>query len=516
LKPAGSFKWLLIRGSLYSQLAEISGGLAWFFLTPLILHRLGPTQFAIWALSTSILTYGGLLDLGISGALVKYVAEFTATGDWRQAETFLATGLRLYFMLGLAGAAICCLSAPAFPDLFNVPPTNAGEATACVVLIGLTIGVLLPSSAAAAALRGVHRYDVVGLIQASTILLQTLAAVAVLLLGAGLIGLVAINLPVTILAGVLSALALRRFAPELRLGWTGARRQNARKILGFSSSLVVTQAAAQLEWKTDELVISSALPIGALAPYAVAQKLAAAVLVIGAQLVKMLLPLASALSVTNERLRLRAVYLTSSRIALGSSLAAGSSLVLLGRPLLAVWAGPEYAASSNLLAALVVAAIITVSQWPGVLILQGMARHRPLAVMAISSGVANLVLSLVLVRTSGTLGVAIATLMPTALVSLGWMLPHTLRTLAVPGREWLVRVAVPGTLPAVAAIGVLLAVRGMVHSPVSILGAGLLAGATFCVAYMANPLAGDERQTACEAFHWLAGRVSWDPRVRLS
>ena len=73
---------LIRRRVLWNTVANYVGKgitlLTWFFLTPYILTHLGPSMYGLWVLVGSIAAYGSLLDLGLAGALIKYVAEYRA------------------------------------------------------------------------------------------------------------------------------------------------------------------------------------------------------------------------------------------------------------------------------------------------------------------------------------------------------------------------------------------------------------------------------------------------------
>jgi O-antigen/teichoic acid export membrane protein len=54
-----------------------------FVLTPLILRRMGTDQYGIWVFLSifSANGYFSLLDMGMQGSAVKYVAEYHARGE---------------------------------------------------------------------------------------------------------------------------------------------------------------------------------------------------------------------------------------------------------------------------------------------------------------------------------------------------------------------------------------------------------------------------------------------------
>ena len=63
----------------------------WFFLTPFILRQLGPSGYGLWIVVGSAVAYGTLLNIGISGAVIKYIAEHRARGENDQVQSLVAT-----------------------------------------------------------------------------------------------------------------------------------------------------------------------------------------------------------------------------------------------------------------------------------------------------------------------------------------------------------------------------------------------------------------------------------------
>ena len=68
----------LLLNVLTNYVAKIATLATGFVMTPFMLHRLGADQFGLWVLVASVVAYGGLLDFGLSSAVVKYVARYRA------------------------------------------------------------------------------------------------------------------------------------------------------------------------------------------------------------------------------------------------------------------------------------------------------------------------------------------------------------------------------------------------------------------------------------------------------
>jgi O-antigen/teichoic acid export membrane protein len=465
----------VLRSTVSNSIGTILNLGTWFLLTPFILSQLGATLYGLWILVGSVVAYGWLLDLGIAGAVTKYTAEYRAAGRPETARSLIATALWLYTGVGIVIFIASALFAPVFPRLFNVAPSEQSTAFWLVLLSGMGVGVMIPCATATAVLRGLQRFDLINLIGITATLLSAGATVVVLRWGGGPVGLVLVGIAVTLLAQVPSVWLIYRIAPELRFGWRGASRDQLRAVTSYSSSLFVMNLGGHLETKTDEIVIGAFLPISAVTPYNLARRLSMLPQTLTDQFLTLLLPMASEAHATDPP-RLRSLYILSTRVTLAISLPAGLTLIILAPDVLSAWVGAAYADYAYLVWILVIAGLIDTSQWPAGSILQGMVRHRPLAVMTIGAGVANVGLSVLLVNRLGLMGVALGTLIPTTIVCLGFVTPYAMRVIGVRAADMYHQVLRPALVPAVPMGIVVYILRDVTH-PSSIIVLLLVAAA---------------------------------------
>jgi O-antigen/teichoic acid export membrane protein len=446
--PAGYLRRRVVLSTLANYANKLVTLGVWFFLTPFLVRRLGDTQYGLWILVGSVVAYGTLLDFGIAPAVTKYVAEYHARGEIEQARSLVATALWLYTGLGLLALLASVLLAPVFPHIFAVPADQQTTAVWLVLLSGLGLAIALPATTASAVLQGLQRFDLSNIVGIVGMAVFTIATVSVLLLGGGLLGMVAVNIPITLIMQIPAIWLVYRTAPELRFGWGGARRELARRVFSFSSALVVINLASQVQTQTDEIVIGAFLPVASVTPYSIARRLSGIPQLLTNQFMKVLLPLASHLNARDERQQLRSLYLMGTRLTLAIDVPLVCGLLVLGRAFLGVWVGPEYAGVAPLAAILAIASLFDTSMWPAAYILQGMARHRPLALIAIGTAAVNLALSIYLVHPLGVTGVALGTLIPTLIECVCLVTPYAMRENGVSLRAFLVEILLPTLLPA--------------------------------------------------------------------
>ncbi|HEY7967242.1 MAG TPA: oligosaccharide flippase family protein [Solirubrobacteraceae bacterium] len=468
----------------------------WFILTPIIQRDLGTTEAGLWALVASFLAYGSLADLGIAQAVTKYVAEYRARGDNETASELIATAMWLYCALGLLVLVAGAIIAPFVPDLIKVPASAHTTASWLVIITAGAVAVQLPSNCAIAVLRGLNRYDLMNVIGSLAIVSIGVGIAVVLALSGKVLAITVLAIPLTLVWIPLTIWLIHRNAPELRVGLRGARRVHARRVLLFGSALFGIQSAQVVKLQSDEIVIGAALPVANVFPYSVARRLSTLPSQLTNQFVVVLLPMASRLHAEGDAELLREIYLAGLRLTLALFAIIGGALIVFAHPFLLAWI-PKVAGSANIVVLLTVAALLEALISPVSQALQGMNRHQPLVVFALGSAALNLGLSIALIGPLGVRGVAIGTLAATALEA-AIVLPFGARVIGVRAFEVLRRVVVPGALPLVPMVAVLVAIRSALapSTIVTIALAGLAGGVVYITCYLALPGTESERAMA--------------------
>lgn len=480
----------IARHVLLSSMSNYAGKIislgVWFVLTPFILGELGVSLYGLWALVGSVVAYVFLLDVGINGAVTKYVAQYRAMEQGEMARTIIATALWTNTGLGLLAILMSVLFAPFFTDIFNIAPSQQQTATWLFLLAGIGVGISIPGATVTAVLRGLQRFDLINVIAVTSSLVSAGATFLVLRLGGGVIGLALIGICVSLLVQLLSTWFVYRIAPELRFGSFGLSRSRLKTLVSYSWSLFLMNLGGYFESRSGELVIGGFLPVSAVTPYNLARRLSAVPQTFTEQFLTVLLPMSSEIHAREEGEELRSLYIVGTRVTLAIILPMTVGLIILAKPFLTAWVGAEYAAYSYLVIILAVATLIDTSTWPAGFILQGIARHSPLAAMTIGAGVANFIFSLLLVNRLGLLGVALGSLIPTIVVCLGLVTPYAMRVMGASAREMSARVMWPTLLPTIPMVLILIALREALHptSLILILMVGGVGAAVYLGVYL--------------------------------
>jgi O-antigen/teichoic acid export membrane protein len=484
-------------------------------LVPVIVHRVGATDYGILVLATAIASFLYLLDVGISAGLVKYVAEYAARSEYDEGARMVGAATWLYTLIGVAVCIVGVGLALVLPALLGLHGHTQRVVPAVAMLTALDVGISLPSIAPIALLRGLQRFSLVNGIASGGAIIGAGLTVGALLLGGGIVGVAAAAAVSDLIMFAISFGVIRRVAPELTGRIFRPDRQRARRLMRFSSSVAVISVAGTLQRRTDAIVIGAALPVRLVTPYNFAQRLAEGTRIATEQFVKVVLPVATEIGVARDRVLLRGLFLTATRLTVAIALAVALPLIVLGGSILALWVGSQYGKYGDLVAILAASAVFDLVAWTAGSVLQGIERHQRLAWIALGTGITNLLVSVALVGAFGVEGVAVGTLVASVGATVLFVLPYAARTLGISlsdlGREVFVRLVVPGA--AFAAILVAMSNSVAVTSLARLIPVLAIALSGYALAYIAVG-AGPRERDAYRLAATAVVRLVWPPPGR--
>src|ERR1700756_4849027 len=92
------------------------------FLSPFIVHHLGDEAFGLWILIFSVTGYYGLFDLGIRSSIVRYVAKYSATGEYDELNRLVNTAMFSYTAIGAVTMSMTLIAAYYVSSIFKIRP----------------------------------------------------------------------------------------------------------------------------------------------------------------------------------------------------------------------------------------------------------------------------------------------------------------------------------------------------------------------------------------------------------
>jgi O-antigen/teichoic acid export membrane protein len=400
-------------------------------LSPFILHRLGDAAFGIWVLILSITGYYGLFDLGIGTSIIRYVSKFAATGDREALARLINTSLFTYSCIGAVSMLVTLVMASQVDRIFHIPHEFLSTARWLLLMVGAAVAIGFPLGVFSGLLEGLQNFYILNWTNIVSNLLRAALIVIALHRGYGLLTVALITVILPMLASISRGFfALRLCA--VPFGFKYVDRATFRHIATYSGVTFTIMIATQLKFKTDEIVIGAFMSLSAITYFNVGARIVDYAGMVIKALSQVLLPMSSQSDARGEMGRLRKIFLVGNRVCAFTIFPICVILLILGKSVIEVWVGKKYvAASYPVLVIMILCCTLLWAQGASSRILFGMSKHGTWAIVTISEGVANVILSIILVRPYGIIGDALGTAIPMTCSMLFFMPHHVCKKLDV-------------------------------------------------------------------------------------
>jgi len=423
-------------------LAQIWGMLLTLSITPYVYHSLGPEGYGLFSLVLILANYLSIVDLGFGWGIIKFVAEYAASGDFRKMEGVIRVSVWMSVVLGvLLAAGLVCLAPWLAHSVFNVPRAKAGILTGGIALAACAAIVILLSNVLAGVLKGLQRFDLAVGLRAVFTTFRMVGYVLLLYAGCGLLSLWILTISGMLACAVAYVLCIKRLLPEVSLQ-PGFDRSSFKTIFSFSVFGFGTRLLTMPYFYLDKLFISSLLPVAALSHYVVPFNLAQKIGGVGSVTVGILFPSASERA--HDRRGLRALYRRVVPVAYSLILPMILVAVTVGPYFLRYWIDDEFGAIARL-------PLILVTIGTGALVLgsidatfiEGVGRPRIRTTIYAVLAVVSLPLCYFLTRQFGINGTAATVCLA---FSAGGLLDVLCHQIMVAKSWWYLRRIIPGAL----------------------------------------------------------------------
>jgi len=444
---------------------SLSVGLA---LVPLIIHQLGSATYGLWVLVTALVGFSSLLDLGLRFSLVRWVAEYRGRNDQTEMNAFLSTVFLIYLALGVLTLLLVCAVAVFVDKIFTIPPADVASARILLLIAGVGAAANFPLSVFGGVLTAYERIDLANALTITNLLLSFGLIAGLLANGYGVVSLAAVQTVVGLLVHAIRFVAARRVNPSISLSLRAFEPRHLRMIGSYTLYIFVERVAGHVVLKTDEIIIGLFLPLSAVSTYAIGLRLNNAVRMLSEQLPSVVFPTGAGLHTAGDTAKLRRLLVEGTRMTLALGLPLAVCGAMLADPVISVWVGPEFVGAASITRVLLIATIAFMVQWVPVVVAQAVGKVVLPSLVGMLEMVANLVLSIVLVKEFGILGVALGTAIPGVVSSVMIRVPWACRVLQVGIGEFVRKALLP---PALAAVPMIV---GLHLLAVSLEGATLL------------------------------------------
>ena len=385
------------------------------FLAKIILVRLGANHYGLWVVAGSVLSYLSLMEFGFNPAIINALSKTLADSDGEATGNIISTAFWLLLLIGIACLGISAAVSRA-GGLLKVLPENIAVFEALILIVGASLFVSLAGRVNVAIINAHERFNATNYIEIGNNLSKI--TLVFLFLGDSVLTLAWIYLLLNVGINLGYLIYAFHLEPHFTIRPSRFRKRYLGEMFRYSVWAFVLSIADKLRFYTDAFVIALLFNTESVTVYFFGTRLVEYARHIIGPISGPFLPYLSksAHGPATEADQAGRLFLATKLIAC-ISFSVMWVIVGTGREFLSLWIGRELGSIGvcyGILLILILPSSIDMAQSATVVYAYATAKHRYLSIVTLLEGIANLVLSIVLGRWFGLLGIAFATAIPMA------------------------------------------------------------------------------------------------------
>ncbi len=414
-KSGVAFSYFLLIAEVFSTL----------LFTPILIKSLGQAEFGVYKLVGAVTAYLGLLDLGIGNAIIRFMSKYRANNDIQRQQTFLGISTVYYLIVACIAVISGVVITIYFPSVFakGLTPAEISKAQTLMYITTVNTAVVLGTSAYA---NTIFAYERFAFSKGTTIistLLKVVVGISLLKCGMGSVSIVVSQLVLTVIFRVMYVvyvISKLKIRPKLK----GGNSAFLKEVISYSLLILLQMVATQINEMADQVLLGifAASASVIISVYAVGSQIVQYFQSIGASMNNVLMPGvvrmvekgANEKELQNEMTRIgRLIFMVLSIVWV--------VFLVFGKDFIILWAGRENSQGYTVAVSLMLPYLLIIPQSIGSQILWAKNKHLGQSIIKISVALANIFLTISLIKWNPLIGATIGTSVSLLLGDVGAM-----------------------------------------------------------------------------------------------
>lgn len=379
--------------------------------TPVLLRLLGQSEYGLYDLVASVVSYLGVLNFGFGSAYMRYFSRYKVDEEKDKLATLNGMFLIVFSVLALvavvAGFILAQYTDVVFGNKLN--PAELAKAELLMYILVLNLGFSFPSIVFTSYITANERFVFQKLVQLIKTLTSPFLVLPVLLLGYGSIGYALATSVVNLLVElVYAAYSIRKL--KMRFSFENMEASLMKEMSVFSFYIFINMLVDQINWSVDKFLIGRFQGTVGVAVYGVASTINNHYRQISQAVSNVFIPrIHRMVANRDDNDELTLLFTKIGRVQFVILALISSTFIFFGKPFIMKWAGQNYADSYYVVLFLILPVTIPLIQTIGIEIQRAKNMHQFRSIMYFLMAVANLFVSIPLTRTYGPVGAAAGT-----------------------------------------------------------------------------------------------------------
>lgn len=376
---------------------------------PIILKTLGRSEYGVYSLAVSCMSYLTIFDGGMNAAFVRFYVQTKAKNEW---ELPKLNGMfaKIFAVLALAAVTFGLLSG-AFPEMLfgkNIKPEEYDLLKRCLKFLAADAGIAVINCIFTSLITANEQFIFGKAVNLLSAIFIPALTIPMLFEGHGSAVILLIKLiadgAVCFINGVF-CLKVLKISFDLR----GRNTALLKSIMLFAGAIVVQSVMDQLNWQIDKLILARVRGTGEISVYSVGSSLNQYYIIFASALSGVFIAKINRLVAQNNMAEINLIFQKTSRILAFFVFWIMSSYIFFGKSFIYCWAGAEYRVSYYVGLLIMLPITASLTQGLGQDIARAKNRHKLQIIINLIVCSLNMLLSIPLASLFGAVGSAFGT-----------------------------------------------------------------------------------------------------------
>ena len=385
-----------------------------FIVAPVTVKSLGVREYGLYVFISTILSLMGLLDLGVSTAVSRFLTKYHATDSRDKIAKLTGSANSIFLIVGIIGFLIFS-SVGIFGHLIISPSLiNYSNYPAAFVFAGLLFLTTSISSIYLIAPNALGRFDLSNKVGLFVITLQQIGIIAAVLLHYSIATIFIIQFIIAILGGILNRHVSKKILPYLSFSFAWDKKEII-NFYKFGLTVFMNNITGSSLTYLDRIIIPFFLGPSNLTYYSLPGNVTSKTPGIANTLSGTIFPMAAHFESLGDMERVKTLYKRSTRLLLVMSTSITVAMVSYSYEMLRFWISRDVAdKASEVLVILAFTSLVLAILSPISNLLLGLGKLKSLTIASVAMSITNAILLFILIPRFGIIGAAWAYLLSLA------------------------------------------------------------------------------------------------------
>lgn len=398
-------------GVILSYITMFAQNIIGILYTPIMLRLLGKSEYGLYQLVYSVVSYLGLLSFGFGSAYVRFYSKHKAKNDKDGIARLNGMFITIFSIISLItillGSILILNVELIFKQGLTLPEINT--ARILMVLMVFNLAITFPSSVFDSYMTAHECYFFQRIISLLQTVLNPFLTLPLLLMGYKSISLVVVTTILTISKFILNVyFCIKKL--DMKFKFLNMQFSLLKEIWIFSFFIFLNMIVDQINWSVDKFILGIFGGTVAVAVYSVGGQINTLYMNLSTSVSSVFIPrINSIVAESDDNIRLTQIFTRVGRIQFIVLALVLGGFILLGKYFIFMWAGNGYDSAFYVVLLLIIPVTVPLIQSLGVEIQRAKNMHKFRSIVYFIIAIGNVLLSIPLTKSYGEIGAAFGT-----------------------------------------------------------------------------------------------------------